>query len=171
MQSAQEDGLKPAPYAQRLGAVLIDMSCALPIFYYAKCSQQFGCVLMGGVGAYLLASLIAFLVLRAIPEVVTGRSLGKTFYGLRVRSQSGNQLQWGQSVIRQAAWIFPSALIVDALLILGTRYRQRISDMVARTVVVSDPAVQRSSMDMVVLQALSFCIVILLALWSYQALL
>lgn len=113
-------------------------------------------VFVGGgfVAAIMLGSateilgMLAFLAVFLVPLYYTylmeggyGRTLGKAAMGLVVVKEDGSQCTYGASVIRNLLWIvdgFGIGPFVIALIVFITDRHQRVGDMVASTVVVSE---------------------------------
>ena len=81
-----------------------------------------------------------------VGELIFGRSVGKAMMGLRVTTLTGARPQWWQVVLRNLLKSFDLvAWLLLVLPVLGP-YRQRLGDLVGRTVVVMDvPPEQRES--------------------------
>jgi uncharacterized RDD family membrane protein YckC len=141
------DRLPLAPLSARFGAGIID---GLPIvasivaaamlldgratFTTANLDPRVNWILSGGFFVYLIYTTVM--------EVVFGRTVGKMILGLRVVSVDGQPADWSALLMRNIlrvidfllAW-FPLALI------FYTPLRQRIGDMAAATVVVTQAAI------------------------------
>ncbi|NLV32698.1 MAG: hypothetical protein GXY47_16275 [Acidobacteria bacterium] len=88
---------------------------------------------------FFLVYLGYFLIL----EALWSRTLGKYFQGLVVRKLDGSRCEWKAALIRTALRIVevnPLLLggIPAGMAVISTARRQRIGDLLARTVVVSD---------------------------------
>jgi uncharacterized RDD family membrane protein YckC len=73
-----------------------------------------------------------------------GQTLGKKLFRLRVLDFNGLRLRFSQVVIRnllRAVDSLPLAYLVGGLTCLGSRYRQRLGDIAANTIVVHLPAI------------------------------
>ena len=142
--------LVKAPYLRRIAAKLLDVLVvfailAVPAFamlvtFYVAPSHMEGdpltrpwifwpliyTALVGVIGASLYT---------VISEAMTGQTLGKRVFGLRVVKEAGTRISWGQAILRQ----LPIALqisMVDALFALFTEKRQRAFELITRTRVV-----------------------------------
>lgn len=163
--------LKPAPLGRRIGAFLID--CAIPIFVVAsvivlgtfigsgEAGELFDWArdlaeertpIWGGLqvlAALLigLAGLWWFLGL-TIMEWRYGRTPGKAMMGLRVVSDDGIALSFGQAVVRRLTLVFSGPLqVIDWAFALFDARRQRAVEKLARTLVIqdeTDPSPQHS---------------------------
>jgi len=85
--------------------------------------------------------LLTFLYF-SIPETLYGRTPGKAVMGLRVVMEDGSKAGRGAIITRTLFRLidYQFAGLLGGLLVLVTRRRQRLGDIVARTVVVSDRA-------------------------------
>lgn len=73
-----------------------------------------------------------------------GQTLGKRLFRLRVLDLHGLRLRFSQVVIRnllRAVDSLPMAYLVGGLTCFGSRYRQRLGDIAANTIVVHQPEV------------------------------
>ncbi len=141
---ARRDRPRPARVWIRLSAAAVD---ALPwlvglTFAYLRVQTKpqdsllFALGLMPeqliGVGVYLLHTTIS--------ELVTGRTIGKKLFGLRVVNLTGERPAVGAILIRNAMRIIDIALLypflLPILLLLFTPLRQRAGDAAAGTMVV-----------------------------------
>ena len=87
--------------------------------------------------------VIGYLGYFFIFEGLWGRTLGKYFQGLVVRNLNGAKAGWGSTLIRTLLRIIevnPALFgaIPAGLIIISSERKQRIGDMLANTVVVSD---------------------------------
>jgi uncharacterized RDD family membrane protein YckC len=128
---------KFAPYGRRLGAFFIDLIVFLPLSAMARCDIPFHCSLVRPERLILLfVGLLALVCV--IPEWLTGQTLGKAFFSLRVERFDGTSINLGQAIIRHASWYFLlGPMLADGIFILGTQNRQRLADLLTKTVVVS----------------------------------
>ena len=87
--------------------------------------------------------VFVYLAYFVVLEAVWSRTLGKFFQGLVVRRLDGNRCDWGSALIRGLTRIFevnPLLLggLPAGLAIIASKRKQRIGDMLAGTVVVSN---------------------------------
>jgi len=122
----------------RLIAVFIDhlIAFALMLFVVALVPEEFPVV--KGV-LFFLVYLAYFVVL----EALWSRTLGKYFQGLVVRKLDGSPCDWPAALIRSGLRIFEvNPLLFGGLpagiVIISTSRKQRIGDVLAGTIVVSD---------------------------------
>ena len=156
--------LRPAPLGRRIGAFLID--CAIPALLVgaviavgtaisassdaAGALVEFGRDLAeertpvwGGLQV-LAAILIGFAGLwwvlgLTIMEWRYGRTPGKAITGLRVVSEEGIALSFGQAVVRRLTLVFSGPLqLIDWVFALFDERRQRAVEKLARTMVIRD---------------------------------
>ena len=142
--------LVKAPFGRRLAAKALDVLVALAIlavpafgmivtFYVVPSHMEgdpltrpwiFWPLLYTGLVGVIGASLYT-----VISEAMTGQTLGQRAAGLRVVTEAGTRISWGQAFLRQ----LPLALqisMVDALFALFTKNRQRAFELITRTRVV-----------------------------------
>ena len=95
----------------------------------------------------VVAAIVLFLVIFSYPlvsEMVSrGRTIGKAALGLRVVTVEGAPIRFRHAALRAMGglvdkWVPPGGL-VGLLFVLGTPSRQRIGDLLAGTIVISDP--------------------------------
>lgn len=122
----------------RLIAVFIDhlIAFALMLFVVALVPERFP-IVKGGL--FFLVYLAYFVVL----EGLWSRTLGKYFQGLIVRKLDGSRCDWKGSLIRGGLRILEvNPLLLGGLpagiAILSSKRKQRVGDMLAGTLVVSD---------------------------------
>jgi uncharacterized RDD family membrane protein YckC len=83
------------------------------------------------VGAAFVLGILYFPVL----ETVFGQTVGKRVFGTAVAREGGEQIGFGQAVLRRLPLLF-DFWPVDAAFLFFTKKRQRAFDIVARTVVI-----------------------------------
>jgi uncharacterized RDD family membrane protein YckC len=154
--------LKPAPLGRRITAFLID--CAIPaviviaviaagtfigsggaeqLFDWAEDLAAERTPIWGGLQV-LAAALIGIAMLwwfagLTVMEWRYGRTPGKAIMGLRVVSDDGIALSFGQAVVRRLTLVFSGPLqIIDWAFALFDPRRQRAVEKIARTIVVQD---------------------------------
>ena len=155
--------LQPAPLGRRIGAFLID--CAIPVlvvatviaigtflgsehashqlFDWARDLAEERTPIWGGLqvlAAVLigLAGLWWFVGL-TVMEWRYGRTPGKAMTGLRVVSEEGIALSFGQAVVRRLTLVFSGPLqIIDWAFALFDPRHQRAVEKLARTLVIQD---------------------------------
>lgn len=122
----------------RLIAVFIDhlFACALMFFAVALVPESLPA----------LKAIFFFLIYLAyffVLEALWSRTLGKFFQGLVVRKLDGTRCDWQAALIRSALRIFEVNPILlgglpAGLVIIASERKQRIGDLLAGTLVVSD---------------------------------
>ena len=90
-------------------------------------------------GCFFGIYLLYFIIL----EAIWSRTIGKYYYGLVTRKVDGNLCDWKASIIRNGLRLFEvNPLFFGALpagiAIISSKQKQRIGDMLAGTVVVSN---------------------------------
>ena len=122
----------------RLIAVFIDhlIAFALMLFVVALVPESFPVVK----GVFFFLIYLAYFV---VLEALRSRTPGKYFQGLMVRKLDGNRCDWRASFLRGSLRILEvNPLLLGGLpagiAILSSSRRQRIGDMLAGTVVVSN---------------------------------
>ncbi len=87
-------------------------------------------LLLGAAGVYVLHTMIA--------ELLTGRSLGKMFFGLRVVGFDGGKVKRSGLVIRNLLRLLDVYVLfpLPLMLVMYTPLRQRLGDLAAQTIVV-----------------------------------
>ena len=145
--------LAPAPLGRRIPAALVDLvtvvgSVVLAVGLGTWASESGGFGLMEGLFiAVILASFGWWGIGLTLMEWRTGRTPGKALFGLRVVSEKGVNPSFGQAVVRRLTLIFsgPLQLIDWGFMFFNPRH-QRGLDILAKTVVVSDPGTERLPM-------------------------
>ena len=122
----------------RLIAVFIDhlIACALMLFAVALVPEDFPVV---KAVFFFLIYLAYFVVL----EALWSRTFGKFFQGLMVRKLDGSRCDWKAALIRSVLRIVEvNPLLLGGLpagiVIVASQRKQRIGDLLAGTLVVSD---------------------------------
>jgi uncharacterized RDD family membrane protein YckC len=156
--------LRPAPLGRRIGAFLLD--CAIPALVVGAvvaigtalsasseateglvefgrdlaeertpiwgALQVFAVVIVGLAGLWWVVGL-------TIMEWRYGRTPGKAMTGLRVVSEDGIALSFGQAVVRRLTLVFSGPLqLIDWVFALFDDRRQRAVEKLARTMVIRD---------------------------------
>lgn len=122
----------------RLFAVVIDHVIALGVMFFAVMLIPERLPVLKALG-FFLVYLAYFVVL----EGLWSRTLGKFFQGLVVRKLDGSPCDWTGALIRGALRLIevnPLLLggLPAGLVIIASQRKQRIGDLLAGTVVVSD---------------------------------
>ncbi|MFQ5414130.1 MAG: RDD family protein [Phycisphaerae bacterium] len=147
--------LKAAGMLHRFVAFMIDMIILLPVpatLYFVWLGRD-GMMLGGGGWALsdprtaqqagaswmLMGTAGAFFVYGTVFEAAMGATPGKRIMGLRLAREDGGTCGFGAIVLRNAMRLIEFYVVPIALLVPLTRSRQRLGDLVAKTVVV-EPA-------------------------------
>jgi uncharacterized RDD family membrane protein YckC len=122
----------------RLIAVFVDHIIALGVMFFAVMLVPESFPVLKALG-FFLVYLAYFVVL----EALWSRTLGKFFQGLVVRKLDGSRCDWTAALIRGLLRIIevnPLLLggLPAGLVIIGSHRKQRIGDLLAGTLVVSD---------------------------------
>jgi uncharacterized RDD family membrane protein YckC len=122
----------------RLIAVFLDhlIALALMLFVVALVPESFPVI-------KAICFFVVYLAYYIVLEALWSRTLGKYFQGLIVRKLDGSQCDWKAALIRGGLRIVevnPLLLggLPAGLVIISTGRRQRLGDILAGTVVVSD---------------------------------
>ena len=97
---------------------------------------------LGFVGVWLVSALVLLaidLVYFPLFEATSGQTPGKKIMKVKVVKENGAPCDWGAALIRNFLRIFdvlPVAYLLGVLLIATNAKRQRIGDMVAKTLVI-----------------------------------
>lgn len=139
-----------APLGVRFGAGLLD---AIPIlasiavaawrldgqssFNAINLDPQFRWILLAGLFVYLFYTTVA--------EVLTARTIGKMIFGLRVVAVEGKPADWSALLMRNILRVVDIWLAwVPLILVFYTPLRQRIGDVAAATVVVTNAPIRQA---------------------------
>jgi uncharacterized RDD family membrane protein YckC len=76
-------------------------------------------------------------------ESYFGKTLGKYLMGLRVINEKGGDVTLGAAFVRRLSY-YLEILTIDSIFILFSKNKQRAFDMVAKTLVIREPHVQKS---------------------------
>ncbi len=137
--------LRPAGPVARGLALLVDQV----VIWAGLALSLMGLVWLGdaGLGLFLILLFLGQWLYPVLFEVLgSGRTLGKRLLKLRVLRADGVPVGWGPSLLRNLLRFvdaLPFAYTVGLLAMLCTRNFQRIGDLLADTVVVHDPGVNR----------------------------
>lgn len=89
-------------------------------------------------GAEALPVFLFWFIYFPICEGLLGQTLGKTIMGTRVIKQCGARIGVGNSFLRHLFDIFDISFAVGVLIIRNTPMKQRIGDLIAKTVVIEE---------------------------------
>jgi uncharacterized RDD family membrane protein YckC len=135
----------PAPMPRRAGAAFIDIAIMAGLF--SLFTMLFGETTDGDDGTELtltgLPAVALFVVVLAyyiVLEAVQGKTVGKMILGLRTVREDGQPMTWGTSAARNVLRIVDGLFfyLVGFIVAMTNAKRQRIGDMLAKTIVVQD---------------------------------
>lgn len=116
---------------RRLAAFAIDAAPVALMWWLAGRSDSFT--------FQLVLTLLTYFLVRLLPTVASGRSLGKSRLGLAVVSPDGQRPGWIKAIVRDIALVIDVAVIGLVLIVLTPQHR-RIGDILGGTLVVApDP--------------------------------
>ncbi len=127
-----------ASVLERYAAFMVDAIIYLPIVLLVQCPSSLWCNLTSRHISLAFLPFYLFFLIRLIPEIVWGSSLGKFLFGLRVQGLNGSRVKIYQVIVRNVSWYYWIMWIIDGSGLLFTKGKKRLSDFVAGTVVVKD---------------------------------
>ena len=94
--------------------------------------------------AKFASSVAAALSYNVLSEVLTGATLGKMMFGLRVRSENGGPITFGGAVVRNLLYYIDMLVcgVVAYAFMSNSQLQQRLGDRAGKAVVVSKPAME-----------------------------
>lgn len=132
----------PAPMGKRVGAAIIDL--ILVVIVGGVVGAIFGTDTDAGAFEVdpiptAIAGLIG-LAYYVVLEAQQGKTLGKMALGLRTVTEDGQPLTWGTSLGRNLLRIVDGLFLylVGFIVAMTNPKRQRVGDMVAKTIVIQD---------------------------------
>lgn len=129
-----------AGLVQRAVALIIDqilIGVALVVLIFAGVLST--SMSAGAVIAIMGVQWVLWLVYFTFFEGSSGQTIGKRFMNIRVISADGSDLSYTQALVRSLLRIvdsLPTLYILGIILVIVTRERQRLGDMVAGSVVI-----------------------------------
>jgi uncharacterized RDD family membrane protein YckC len=100
---------------------------------------------IGGIITFVLFLVISFWYWVIRPHSSNGQTFAMKWFGLRVVSKNGGPATTAQYAIRWIGlifdafpWVWPFTGLLGLLVMVVSRYRQRLGDHMARTLVISD---------------------------------
>ncbi|MCC7568943.1 MAG: RDD family protein [Candidatus Methanofastidiosa archaeon] len=129
-----------AGLVQRAVALIIDqiiIGVALVVLIFAGVLST--SMSTGAVFAIMGVQWVLWLVYFTFLEGSSGQTIGKRFMNIRVISADGSDLSYAQALVRSLLRIvdsLPTLYILGIILVIVTRERQRLGDMVAGSVVI-----------------------------------
>jgi len=131
-----------ASIGSRIGAAVIDLA-VLGIIFWGFASIWGERTAGGGWQVNGLPALVLFAIgflLIPVQEGIDGKTIGKRVMGVSVRRKDFGNAGLGLSIARHLFDIIDNMFWVGIIVAASGRYRQRIGDLVAGTIVVKDPA-------------------------------
>ena len=136
----------PAKIQKRIFAAIIDFIILLCIFTIIGIFFGDTYTTDDGSGFHLtgLPAFICFCIcvlIYPIQEAMTGQTIGKRVFKLKVVSQDNKPHSFGQPIVRHLFDIidmFPSFGLTGIIVASNTNLKQRVGDLVAKTIVVDE---------------------------------
>lgn len=136
---------RPAPLLSRFAAGAVDLVFVVVVFAVAI---AMGALVPEGdideasifiprvlIAAFFVGALAVYFI---VAEAHYGRTPGKALFGLRVAMGDGRPVTAGAAIVRNLLRPVDYAYAIGALVLVVTRRRQRIGDLVAGTMVIED---------------------------------
>jgi uncharacterized RDD family membrane protein YckC len=136
----------PAPHLRRAVAKFVDLIipllflCGMAAWYAFRVGPALGtgplaepvAILMA---AFVIGTVTLYSIFLMVSEYMWGQTPGKRLFGLRVVTESGTRIGFGQAFVRQLPTSF-QFFWVDGLFVLFTDRRQRAFELLSKTRVV-----------------------------------
>lgn len=86
-------------------------------------------------GLWFLLSLVTALAVSVVGPALTGSSPGRAVAGIRTVDANGNKPGFGKALVRWLVWIVDGLFFwaVGGIMVLATKFNQRLGDMAAKT--------------------------------------
>ena len=101
--------------------------------------------IIGGIVMFVLFLVIGFWYWVIRPHSHDGQTFAMKWFGLRVISKDGGQattiqyfVRWISLIFDAFPWVWPLTGLLGLIVMVCSRYRQRVGDHLARTLVISD---------------------------------
>lgn len=101
--------------------------------------------IIGGIIAFVLFLIIGFWYWVVWPHAHNGQTFAMKWFGIRVVSKNGGQatavqyfIRWIGLIIDGFPWVWPFTGLLGLFVMVVSRYRQRVGDHMARTLVISE---------------------------------
>jgi uncharacterized RDD family membrane protein YckC len=143
--TSEQSSVSLASKTSRFFAILIDyvLCLGLTVLYMMEFGEQYtpeG----GGIGYHIeglptLGIFVIWIVVIVLPEALTGQSIGKRITGIKTIRQDENKASMGTVLVRHLfdpIDFFPFLGVVGFLVSSNNPLKQRVGDLVAKTVVV-----------------------------------
>jgi uncharacterized RDD family membrane protein YckC len=105
--------------------------------------------IIGGIVSFVLFLIIGFWYWVVRPRSSNGQTFAMKWFGLRVVSKNGGPattvqyfIRWVGLIFDAFPWVWPFTGLLGLLVMVVSRYRQRIGDHMARTLVISEGMTQ-----------------------------
>jgi len=129
---------KLASIGSRIGAAFIDFVVLVLIFYGAASlwgdRPEEGGLRIQGVIAWLYNGICFLLI--PVQEGISGKTIGKRIMGIQVKRKDYQEAGVGLSVVRHLFDLVDCFCLIGIVVAVSSRYRQRVGDAVAGTIVV-----------------------------------
>jgi uncharacterized RDD family membrane protein YckC len=100
---------------------------------------------IGGIIAFGLFLIIGFWYWIVRPRAHNGQTFAMKWFGLRVVSKNGGEattvqyfIRWIGLIVDAFPWVWPLTGLLGLIVMVCSRYRQRVGDHLARTLVISE---------------------------------
>ena len=89
-------------------------------------------------GAMVVSMVVGSILLLTLPEWLFGTTPGKAMFGIRVTTERGRRASFVRVFLREILFLFDAVFfgVVGFVCMSMTEQRQRLGDMIARTVVI-----------------------------------
>jgi uncharacterized RDD family membrane protein YckC len=101
--------------------------------------------IIGGIIAFVLFLIIGFWYWIVWPRAHNGQTFAMKWFGLRVVSKNGAPattvqyfIRWIGLIVDAFPWVWPLTGLLGLIVMVCSRYRQRVGDHMARTLVISE---------------------------------
>src|SRR6266487_2167680 len=140
--------LNPASRKKRIFAATVDIAIISVIYFFVvvmfgdkkeDASDTVKFVLSGLPALLLFIGIWGYFV---IPEIISGQTLGKSLFDIKVVSVNGDDIDIKQSILRHLCDFIdfaPFAFIVFIIVTGNNDKKQRVGDMLAKTIVIEEP--------------------------------
>jgi uncharacterized RDD family membrane protein YckC len=113
----------------------------IPFDYSGRTSLH----IIGGIVMFVLFLVIGFWYWTIRPPSHNGQTFAMQWFGLRVISKDGSPattiqcfIRWISLIFDAFPWVWPLTGLLGLIVMVCSRYRQRVGDHLARTLVISD---------------------------------
>jgi len=129
-----------ASIGSRVGAALIDFVSIVLIFYgfamlWGEGRESGGWEIVGAPAFLFFGTCF---LLMPVQEGISGKTIGKRIMGIQVKLKNGHEPGVGLSIARHLFDLVDCFLLIGIIVAVSNRYRQRVGDLVAQTIVVRE---------------------------------